>query len=159
MRDRRTAGAEMDVLASDLVSDSKCTTGGAGPIVEALMREIVACAARLAATGEASAIDLQGLPMLPADRDALADRLGQGEVTATVRVAGDSEIRETGYAGIWWIRHLGVDGDLAGEQIEIAEIPDILRAHRDDISFSAERLAEILIPDIPERLDKDAPHV
>ncbi len=114
----------MDGVAQDT---DRPIDGGASPLVEALMRELVDRVARLAAAGEASTIDLKGLPMLLADRDALAERLGEGE--------------------------------LACEQIEVAEIPNTLCAHHDDISFSAERMAENFNADKPERLDKDTPHV
>lgn len=132
---------------------------GESVLVAALMRELADRLTAFCATGETSVIDLKSLPMLPSDRDLLAERLGEGEVTATLSVAGDSEVRETGYAGVWWVRHLGGDGKLAAEQIEIASIPDILRAHCDDIALSAERLASAFNTPIPERPDKDPAHV
>ncbi|MBK5951164.1 hypothetical protein CH339_00195 [Rhodobium orientis] len=132
------------------------------PLAMALLREISAALADYLETGETAVIDLKSLPMLDADRDALADLLGEGEVTATLNVAGESEVRETGYAGVWWVRHFGADRKLAAEQIEITAVPEILLAHRDDIAAAADRLAASLKTDPPEpmtTLDRDTHHV
>ena len=132
------------------------------PLAMALLREISAALAAYVETGQTAVIDLKSLPMLDADRAALADLLGDGEVTATLDVAGESEVRETGYAGVWWVRHFGADRRLAAEQIEITAIPEILLAHRDDIAAAADRLAETLKIDPPEpitTLDRDTHHV
>jgi len=133
--------------------------GAVGGIADALMREIVESLAALAEHGTPNVIDLASLPMAPIERDRLAEALGTGEVTATVEVTGTSEVRETGYAGVWWVRHFGAAGRLASEHIEIAEVPEILRAHRDDIAEAVDRLAEFLDQQQPERLDKDRSHV
>ncbi|MCW2310228.1 hydrogenase expression/formation protein [Rhodobium gokarnense] len=136
------------------------------PLAMALLREISSALADYLETGETAVIDLKSLPMLEADRAALADLLGEGEVTAMLDVAGESEVRETGHAGVWWVRHFGADRRLAAEQIEVTAIPDILLSHRDDIAAAADRLAETLKTDRetdpPEpitTLDRDTHHV
>ena len=43
--------------------------------------------------------------MAQVDRDQLEQLLGRGEVQARLEIAGPSEIWETAYAGVWWVRH------------------------------------------------------
>ncbi len=111
------------------------------PMVETLLREIAALLANLAASGQAARIDLLSLPIGPAGRAALAERLGRGEVEAALDAGGLSEIWETGFAGVWWVRHFGADDKLASEQIEIATIPAVLPSQPQDIDVAASRLA------------------
>jgi hydrogenase-1 operon protein HyaF len=110
-------------------------------MAQSLLREIAERLATLAGTGEASAIDLRGLPMTAGDREELEEALGRGDVSATIELAGRSEVWETGYAGVWWLRHFGAGDNVAAEFIEITRIPDILAAHPDDIEQSSERVA------------------
>lgn len=116
------------------------TTG----MVQSLLREIARALAALAETGTRDAIDLRSLPLTPADRDALDDALGRGEVSAALTLAGDSLLWETRFAGVWWVRHLGAGGQIAAEVIEITPVPDILASHPDDIAAAATLLAATL---------------
>ena len=111
------------------------------PLVESLLREIAGLLADLAATGRGARIDLLGLPIGPAGRAALAERLGRGEVEAALDAGGASEIWETGFAGVWWVRHFGADDRLATEQIEITAVPTVLMSQQADIAIAASRLA------------------
>ena len=113
-------------------------------LARSLLREIAQHLDRLAATGEAAAIDLRSLPMTDADRRELDEALGHGDVAAMLDVAGESEIRETGYAGVWWVRHFGADGKIAAERIEICTVPDILITHESDIAAAGARLRQEL---------------
>lgn len=113
-------------------------------MAESLLSEIAERLADLADSGEASAIDLRSLPMTPADRDELEESLGRGDVEAALDVAGRSEVWETGYAGVWWVRHLGAGDNVAAERIEIAAIPDILVTHHADIASASQRLRDDL---------------
>jgi hydrogenase-1 operon protein HyaF len=112
-------------------------------MAEAVLREIRAMLDHFAASGESGAIDLSGMPLTRADREALQTRLGRGEVVATLEVAGRSDIWETAYSGVWWVRHWGGDV-VASELIEISEIPEILRTDRKDAAAAARRLASSL---------------
>jgi hydrogenase-1 operon protein HyaF len=116
------------------------TTG----MAHALLPEIAESLARLARSGEPGSIDLRSLPLSDGDRSALAQRLGRGEVVAHLEVAGSTEIWETSYPGVWWVRHLGMDGKVACEQIEICPIPEILITHSTDIQAAAARLRDDL---------------
>jgi hydrogenase-1 operon protein HyaF len=113
----------------------------ATPLVESLLHEIAGLLACLAATGQSARIDLLSLPIGPAGRAALAERLGRGEVEAALDAGGASEIWETGFSGVWWVRHFGADDKLATEQIEITTIPTILLSQPPDIAIAAARLA------------------
>ena len=117
----------------------------AGPeesFAESLILEIAHLLDRLAGSGASGAIDLRSLPMSEADRAELEDFLGRGEVEATLSTAGGSDVRETGYPGVWWICHRGSDGRISSETIEITLIPEILKAHMDDLPIGLKRLRE-----------------
>ena len=92
-------------------------------MAEPVLREIQALLEAFSATGQTAAIDLAGMPLTRADRDVLENFLGRGEVEATLDVAGRSEIWETAFSGVWWVRHWGGDA-VASEPIEITEIPE-----------------------------------
>ncbi len=112
-------------------------------MVEPVLREILALLESFSATGQTGAIDLAGMPLTRADREALETFLGRGEVSATLDVAGRSEIWETAYSGVWWVRHWGGDA-VASELIEIAAIPEILKTVRADAAAAARRLTLML---------------
>lgn len=105
--------------------------------LEAVLSEIAQRLERLAAAGEPGAIDLRSLPLNPAERERLAALLGDGEVDVTLVIDGDSRVRETGLAGVWWVEHRDARGDVMAESIEIARIPEILNADAGDIARSA----------------------
>ncbi len=110
---------------------------------DAIIWETLAKLTHFAASGEASTIDLGGLPMSNRDRAALDDFLGRGEVSATLDVIGRSEVWETQFAGVWRVRHHGAEG-IATDLIEITVCPRILSADRRDAETAARRLAEAL---------------
>lgn len=109
-------------------------------LAEAVVGEVAARLQALAERGEESAIDLRSLPLTPGDRRELENRLGHGEVCAGLDIGGLSEVWECGYAGVWWVRHLGEDGMPRSERIEIAAVPAILVSHTGDIAAAAARL-------------------
>ncbi|MDK9696114.1 MAG: hydrogenase expression/formation protein [Siculibacillus sp.] len=119
-----------------------CHTGPAASLADAVFAELAHALSRLAATGEEMVVDLRSLPFGPTDLAALSERLGTGEVTCTLEVAGRSEVRETGFAGIWWVRHLGDGDEVAGEEVHVTRIPEILSSHPDDVAFAARRIAD-----------------
>lgn len=118
--------------------------GGLGGGVLALLQEIVVLLERLNESGQPGAIDLRSMPMIPGDRRRLQAALGDGEVDATVDCGGTTRVRETDVTGVWWVEHRGEDERIIAEMIEVAEVPELLRAHRDDIAKGAERLRERL---------------
>ena len=109
-------------------------------MAEPVLREILALLEVFAATGETACIDLGGLPLSGPDRAELDRVLGRGEVAATIDLAGQSEIWETAFFGVWRVLHFGAD-KMAVDLIEITSCPEILRTDRRDASRAAQKLA------------------
>lgn len=120
--------------AAPCLSDK--ATGMAAPV----LTEVARMLAELAREGKAGAIDLRSIPMTDADRTQLEDRLGHGEVEATLDIGGITQVRETAYPGVWWIRHQGGDGTVSSEEIAVCPVPPILKTHSADIEAAARRL-------------------
>lgn len=116
------------------------TAGGLSGNAAALLREISALLERLIESGEAGSIDLQSLPLTPADRLWLAERLGKGEVEIELEVAGRSTIRESGVPGVWWITHRGQGGRTLSEFIEVTRMPEIVMPPLEDMRDGLDRL-------------------
>lgn len=125
-------------------------------MADSVLREIAVDLDVLARTGECSAIDLRSLPVTAADRSELQERLGRGDMEAFLTIAGTSEIWETRYAGVWWVRHLGAGHKIAAERIEITTCPEILTSHPADIAAASTRLTEDLIDHLSARDAGDA---
>jgi len=109
-----------------------------------ILAEIGQLLEALSANGEAGSIDLRSLPMTDADREQLEELLGRGEVQAELDLAGASEVWETSYAGVWWIRHKGAGDKIASEEIAVTAVPEILITHPVDIEAAATRLRDDL---------------
>jgi hydrogenase-1 operon protein HyaF len=112
-----------------------------------LLREVAELARRLLDTGESSAIDLRALPLTPADLDWMRETLGQGQVVATLDAEGESTLSETVCPGVWWVTHRNEQGAVASEFIEVTFVPELLKAHREDVTIGLEHL-ELLISDL-----------
>lgn len=125
-------------------------------MADSLLREIAEHLDLLARTGECSAIDLRSLPVTSADRSELEERLGHGDMEAVLTTAGTSEIWETRYAGVWWVRHLGAGDKIAAERIEITTCPEILTSHAADIAAASRRLTEDVIAQLSAGDSEDA---
>jgi len=134
-------------------------TGGPSGLPDAILMEIAELLERLVDEGINGAIDLRSLPMSDEDRACLEDRLGYGEVNATLDVAGQTEIIETAYPGVWWVRHLDGRGRVAAEQIVVTRVPDILISPPEDIRAAAARLIAEMRPAAAPGKDEEAPHV
>jgi hydrogenase-1 operon protein HyaF len=109
-----------------------------------VLSEIHTLLGRLTESAEPSTIDLRSLPLTSADRAELEQHLGQGEVACALTVLGSTEIWETAYSGVWWVRHLDAEGEVASEEIVVATVPEILKSHPEDIAAAATRLAREL---------------
>ncbi len=105
-----------------------------------VLAEVQTLLARLASAGETAAVDVRGLPLTAADRDELETLLGRGEVACKLTLLGRTEIWETAYAGVWWVRHFGGQDQISSETLEITTVPEILKAHPVDISEAVSRL-------------------
>jgi hydrogenase-1 operon protein HyaF len=105
-----------------------------------IMSEIAQLLGVLAERDQVSAIDLRSLPMTASDLAQLEELLGRGEITAHLELAGKSEIWETRYPGVWWIRHMGAEDKVACEEIAITRLPEILMTHPVDVQAAAVRI-------------------
>lgn len=118
-------------------------TGNAPP----LLREISELLRRLLETGETAAIDLSALPLTPADLDWLHDKLGEGEIAVTLQASGESTLNETACPGVWWVTHHNENGAVTSQFIEVAFVPELVKAHPQDVAIGQEYL-ELMIADL-----------
>ncbi|MFH1817943.1 MAG: hydrogenase expression/formation protein [Pseudomonadota bacterium] len=118
-------------------------TGNAPP----LLRELLEMVRRLLETGEPSAIDLSALPLTPADLDWLRDKLGTGEIGVTLQANGESTLNETACPGVWWVTHHNEQGAVTSQFIEVAFVPDLVKAHPQDVEIGSGYL-EVLVSDL-----------
>jgi len=125
-------------------SGAPCMSSQATGMAWSILTEIGQLLEALAATGETGTIALRGLPMTDIDRQQLEEILGHGEVRVELDLAGHSEVWETSYAGVWWIRHKGAGERIACEEIAITPIPEILLTHPVDIQAAAKRIRQEL---------------
>lgn len=113
-------------------------------MAKAVIGEAIGYLRALAGGGERQIIDLRGLPMTQGDLRELGETLGRGEVTASVDAAGPTEVFETRFPGLWWVRYQNADQQVVAEQLVIGRVPAILEAPLDDVRDSAVRLEEQL---------------
>lgn len=118
-------------------------TGNAPP----LLRELAEQLRCLLESGESSAIDLSALPLTPADLDWLREKLGSGEISVTLQASGESTLNETACPGVWWVTHRNEQGAVTAQFIEVAFVPELVKAHPQDVEVGREQL-ELLIADI-----------
>ena len=130
-------------MAQTPCMDEGCGAGGEALThnVRPLLNEIRHALEKLLATGETSAIDLRSIPLAPGEEEQIEAALGAGEISAELDAMGPSEIRETGYPGVWLVTHFNVDRQLMGKFIEITRVPDLLKSQDVDIADGLLRLA------------------
>jgi hydrogenase-1 operon protein HyaF len=80
--------------------------------------------------------------MSPKDRDELQQLLGEGEVQATILAGGLSVLRETSFAGVWWVMHRNTQGELMAELLEVTYVPKMLASASDEVTAAARALRE-----------------
>jgi hydrogenase-1 operon protein HyaF len=110
---------------------------GLGGGIAAILSELATLLERLATQGESAMIDLSSLPMSDNDRIELQRVLGTGEVCATLDAQGLSTVRETGFAGVWWIDHRNASGEPLAELLEVGLCPQILASAPDEVLSAA----------------------
>jgi HupH hydrogenase expression protein, C-terminal conserved region len=99
----------------------------------AILHEIADLLGRLVSDGSSGMIDLHAMPLTSGDRSQLEEVLAAGEVKVTIDAAGPTEICETVYPGVWWVRHRNEGGESVAELIEVTTCPEILASHTDDV--------------------------
>lgn len=111
-------------------------------LVEALLAEISGLMENLVVRNIPGSIDLLGLPLSAACLALLEQKLGTGEISVTLTAAGKSEIHETSFSGVWWSSHADETGRVVAMLIDVAFLPEILKADIDDVRLSHRRLAQ-----------------
>lgn len=118
----------------------------ADPMVRALIGEILARLADLLASGMSARIDLRRLPLSRNCLAALREWLEKGEIEASMSGVGSCSFSETGISGVWWAIQRNGAGEIVGEFIEIAMVPELLRTTREDVEEAVRRLQQSLEP-------------
>lgn len=109
-----------------------------------ILNEIRHAVAKLAATGASTLIDLAAIPFGPGDEDRLLELLGRGEVQATVDALGPTRVRDTRFPGVWVVDYANADDRRVALQIEVDEVPRILRTPWADLNDSLAALEACL---------------
>lgn len=99
-----------------------------------ILSEIRHAVAKLIADGEATRIDLAAMPFGPGDEDRLMAMLGRGEVQATVDALGPTRIWETRFPGVWVVDYANAEGERIALQIEVDQVPQLLRTQSADLA-------------------------
>jgi hydrogenase-1 operon protein HyaF len=109
----------------------------------ALLREVADHLLTVAQGGERQIVELGNLPLSDGDLRLLEEKLGRGEVEAHVSASGRTEVHETSFPGVWWVKYFNAGDEPAAQQLEIGAVPMILEAHPEDIRASAERFSHV----------------
>ena len=112
--------------------------------VQPILHEVRHSLRRLLLENEEHVIDLRSIPLAPGEEEKLLEHLGFGEVSVALDALGVSEIYETQYSGVWLVTHYNTERNVVGRFIEIAFIPEILKAQREDIKLALQQLQNIL---------------
>lgn len=112
-----------------------------------LLREIADRVRHLIDSGESAAIDLLAMPLNAVDLDWLRERLGAGEIRITLDADGESTLNETNCPGVWWVMHHNPAGGVMSAFIEVTHVPELVKAHVDDVRSGLERL-DVLIANL-----------
>lgn len=135
----------LDAIPVHVVGAASADAGLSGN-APPLLRELLDRVRCLLGSGESSSIDLSALPLTPADLDWLRDKLGQGEVRVTLDAQGESTLDETACPGVWWVTHRNEQGAVIAQFLEVAFVPELVRAQAEDVQIGSEYL-ELLIAD------------
>jgi len=110
----------------------------------ALLRQMHALLCRYRVDQPAVVLPLDGLDE---HNLALIDQvLGNGEVSAMYHGAVKVQIQESVLAGLWRVQHLGADGEVQRDTVEIAAIPGLIRARTFKGAATRVQLAAAEIP-------------
>jgi hydrogenase-1 operon protein HyaF len=102
-----------------------------------LLHEVRHALGKLAETGENTTIDLSSLPFGPGDKERFLEVLGQGEVSATIEAMGSTQVKETGFPGVWLVQYFSVADEVLAEHIEVTRCPSLLITPEQDLADAA----------------------
>ena len=109
-------------------------------LVRPVLYEVHHALRRFIQTGESTVIDLTSLPFGPGAEEQLLEYLGEGEVSATLNTLGRSRLWETRFPGVWLVDHYNPEQLRIAFQIEVTEVPAVLRSQREDVADGLDRL-------------------
>lgn len=115
-----------------------------------ILIEIKDHCARYADDGATHSINLTLLPLSQSELEFLDARLGRGPVDILSRAYGKCQVISTLVPNVWWVRYYNSMGKLILNSLEVCAVPQIVAAAPEDLSDSAERLAQILAPYWPD---------
>jgi hydrogenase-1 operon protein HyaF len=113
-------------------------------ILHPVLHEIRHALRRLIQNGESTVIDLTSLPFGPGDERQLLEYLGEGEVNATLNTLGRSRLWETRFPGVWLVDHYNPEQVRIAFQIEVGEVPAVLKSQKEDVADGLDRLTNLL---------------
>ena len=126
---------QIPVVALATPAQSAMLSGNAA----VLLQEIAERLQQLLEGGQTAIIDLLAMPLNAANLDWLRQQLG-----ITLAADGESTLQETSCPGVWWVQHHNPGGGVMSAFIEITPVPDLVRAHPDDIRGGWQRLTRLL---------------
>ncbi len=112
--------------------DESLRTENVGP----LLLQIEKALQDLQETGSETVIDLSAMPFSAQDEQDLRERLGSGEVNATVQAFGPTLVQETAFAGVWLVDYQDAEQRRLTLHLQISRIPDLLVTPADDLADS-----------------------
>ena len=111
-----------------------------------ILVELEAAVAEYESSGTLHSINLSLLPLTEEEIEFLDARLGRGAVDILSRSYGKCQVISTLTANVWWVRYYNSMGTPILNTLEVVSVPEVVKAAREDLSDSGQRLAEILAP-------------
>jgi len=102
--------------------------------LEPLLLQVEQALSDLVERGQATLIDLTAMPFSDQDEHDLRERLGKGEVSATVEAFGPTMVVETGLSGVWLVEHKDAEGRRLTLHLEVCRVPAILVTPEEDVA-------------------------
>jgi len=131
---------DIGIVVQGPAGDGDALTGNAF----AVLREVRALLDNLLESDQPGAVDLRAMPLSDADLAWLASRLGRGEVRIELTAGGPSTIVETQASGVWWVTHRNERDKVVAEFIEVAWVPNLVAAQREDAKLGSAYLDTLI---------------
>jgi hydrogenase-1 operon protein HyaF len=106
--------------------------------------EIREQAARYTPGEPAHVVNLTLLPLSPQDHEYLNRSLPVGPVAILSRGYGKCRVSSTGLRNVWRVQYFNNMNTLILNTVEVVDIPEVVKAAREDIEDSLDRLRELL---------------
>jgi hydrogenase-1 operon protein HyaF len=97
-------------------------------------------------SGKPHVINLTLLPLSDADLVFLDEHLGRGPIDTLSRAYGKCQVISTCVPNVWWVRFYNSMSTLILNNLEVIDVPAVIRAAPEDLADSAQRLDGLLTP-------------